>query len=70
MKLDQACPGSVDEKPHNLIIIDPNTGNKICDNDRCYFQYINSKGEGVWQSNFDYINAKSFVKPKREVMED
>ena len=61
------CPGSTEENPHNLIVIDENTGNQICTNNKCYFmiQYLN--GSGCWQIGFDPITAKSFVKQEKEI---
>ena len=55
---NQECPGSVKENRHNLVIVIPESGHKLCKNEKCYFVIQYPDGSGAWQKDFDYKNAK------------
>jgi hypothetical protein len=55
---NQECPGSVKGNKHNLVIVIPESGNKLCKNEKCYFVIQYPDGSGAWQKDFDYKNAK------------
>lgn len=66
MLTKEKCPGSCDENPHNLSIYSETTGNKICENSRCYFMIQYRDNTGIWQGNFDPFKATTFLKPVKE----
>ena len=55
---DQECPGSIKDNRHNLVIEIPDSGNKLCKNEKCYFVIQYQDGSGAWQKDFDYKNTK------------
>ena len=58
MVSDQECPGSIKDNRHNLVIEIPDSGNKLCKNDKCYFVIQYPDGSGAWQKDFVYKNTK------------
>lgn len=68
MITQEKCPGSCEDNPHNLSVFSETTGNKICENSRCYFQIQYKDNTGMWQGNFDPLKVTTFVKPSREDM--
>lgn len=63
----QECPGSIRSNGENKHFLINYEGSKkfLCENGSCYFVYLEN-GVGVWQTGFDEITAKTFVKPVQE----
>lgn len=64
----EECPGSAaagGQNYHKLWCIGDSL-KKMCLNGKCYFAYIDENQVSNWQTGFDPIIAKSFVKPSKE----
>ena len=67
MRTTELCPGSVPENKHYLVEISPYTGNRMCDNTKCYFAVKYKDGTGTWQTGFDPNKATSFIKNTEDI---